>query len=291
MQIGHRWRGVVAVVSATALAAAPLLVVPSGANASAARASSSAAMPHVKATLTKKSIKVTGTQGLRAGRVKLSVSGRGTVEFAMFKRGYDVADFTADVNTFGAKGDVKALKRALAHTDIIGGLAGGGTGTIVFPKAGAYTPISLGQRGVVTGKTLVVRGPARKTAAPSTDGHITGKAGVRWGASAHLPAKGSFLFKNKANAGVPHFVILQQVAEGTTTDQVLEYLQSGEEGPPPSWALQAGMETGSLSPGRSMTVDYDLPAGQYVIMCFFPDPKMGGMPHAMMGMLRMIHLM
>ena len=27
-----------------------------------------------------------------------------------------------------------------------------------------------------------------------------------------------------------------------------------------------------------------------VIMCFFPDPKMGGMPHALMGMLRMINL-
>ena len=50
------------------------------------------------------------------------------------------------------------------------------------------------------------------------------------------------------------------------------------------------METGTLSPGRSMTVDYDLPAGQYVVMCFFPDPKMGGMPHSLMGMLRMIHL-
>ena len=45
------------------------------------------------------------------------------------------------------------------------------------------------------------------------------------------------------------------------------------------------METGSLSPGRSMTVDYDLPGGQYVVLCFFPDPKMGGMPHAMMGMV------
>jgi len=70
---------------------------------------------------------------------------------------------------------------------------------------------------------------------------------------------------------------------------VLEALQN-EQGPEPSWILPAGMETGTLSPGRSMTVDYDLPAGQYVVMCFFPDPKMGGMPHALMGMLRMIHL-
>ena len=43
-----------------------------------------------------------------------------------------------------------------------------------------------------------------------------------------LPAKGRFLFKNKGNTGVPHFVILQQVVEGTTTDQVLEFLQSGD---------------------------------------------------------------
>ena len=56
-------------------------------------------------------------------------------------------------------------------------------------------------------------------------------------------------------------------------------------------SASAGMETGSISPGTSMTVDYDLPAGQYVVMCFFPDPKMGGMPHALMGMLEMIHLM
>ena len=39
-----------------------------------------------------------------------------------------------------------------------------------------------------------------------------------------------------------------------------------------------------------MTVDYDLPPGQYVIMCFFPDPNMQGMVHALMGMLKMIHL-
>ncbi len=107
-----------------------------------------------------------------------------------------------------------------------------------------------------------------------------------------MPANGRFLFKNKATTGVPHFVILQQVAEGTTTDTGAASICRPRRGqtPPPAWALQAGMETGSLSPGRSMTVDYDLPAGQYVVMCFFPDPQMGGMPHALMGMLEMIHL-
>ena len=287
MQMVKTLRRGVAVVSATALACAPLLLAPSGASSSPAPTTSRAAMPHITATLTKKTIRLKGADNLRAGRVHLSVVGSGPVEFAMFKAGYDVADFTADVNKFGAKNDVKALKRALANTSILGGMGGGGTGSIVFPKAGSYTPISLGERGLVTGKALVVRGPVRATKAPRTDGSIIGKNGPSWGGASQLPAEGRFQFKNKADE--PHFVLLQQVAEGTTTDQVLESLQSESQAPPP-WALPGGLETGTLSPGRSMTVDYDLPAGQYVVMCFFPDPKMGGMPHALMGMLEMIHL-
>lgn len=290
MQMLNRLRRGVAVASATALVCAPLLLAPTGATASPAPTTSRAATPHLTATLTKKTIRLKGADNLRAGRVRLSVKGKGTVEFATFKSGYDVADFAADVNKFGAKNDLKALKRALRNTTILGGLAGGGTGTVVFPRAGAYTPFSIGQRGVVTGKTLVVRGPTRSTKAPRTDGRILAKNGPSWGGSTTMPAKGRFMFKNKRSTGVPHFVLLQQVAEGTTTDQVLEALQSEEQGPPPPWLLPASMETGSLSPGRSMTVDYDLPAGQYVVMCFFPDPKMGGMPHALMGMLEMIHL-
>ena len=294
MQMHDRLRRVVATVGAAALAASPLLLAPTGASATSSRAAaptlSRAAMPHISATLTKKALRLKGTDGLRAGRVKLSVTGKGTVELAMFDKGYDAQDFAADVNKFGAKQDIKALKHALAHTQILGGLAGGDTGTIVLPRAGSYTPFSLGERGIVLGKSFTARGPVRKTRAPRTDGRILAKPGPSWGGSSTLPATGSFMFKNKRTTGVPHFVVLQQVAEGTTTDQVLQFLQSGEEGPPPSWALPASMETGSLSPGHSMTVDYDLPPGQYVVMCFFPDPKMGGMPHALMGMLEMIHL-
>ncbi len=289
MQKVKRMRGVLAVVCATALASTPLLLSPTGATASGSPTAARAATPHITATLTKKTIKLTGADGLRAGRVKLSVKGKGIVEFAMFDAGYDAADFTADVNAFGAKGDIKALKRAIAKTEILGGFSGGGSGTIVLPKPGSYTPFSLGERGVVLGDAIQVRGPKRDTSTPRVDGKIIGKNGPAWGGASTLPAKGRFLLKNRGNTGVPHFVAMQQVAEGTTTDQVLQFLQT-EEGPPPPWLMAGGMETGSVSPGRNMTVDYDLPAGQYVVMCFFPDPKMGGMPHALMGMLKMIHL-
>jgi hypothetical protein len=284
-----RLRKGVALVGATALACTPLLLAPSGATASPAAMTSRAAMPHLTAAVTGKSIKVTGADHLRPGRVRLSVNGKSVVEIAMFKRGYDATDFATDLNKFGAKNDIKALKHALANTQILGGFQGGGSGTLVLPRAGSYTPFSIGDRGAIIGDPIMVRGAKRSSKVPRTDGRILAKPGPSWGGSSTLPASGRFLFKNKATTGVPHFVILQQVAEGTTTDTVLQYLQSGDEGQPP-WAMPAGMETGSVSPGRSITVDYDLPPGQYVVMCFFPDPKMGGMPHALMGMLRMIHL-
>ncbi len=289
MHMVNTLRRGVAIVSAAALACTPLLLAPGGATASPAPMTSRAATPHLTLTLAGKTIKVTGADNLRPGRVRLSIGGKGIVELARFKRGYDADDFVADVNAFGAKNDIKALKRALARTQILGGFGGGGSGTVVLPRAGSYTPFSIGRRGVVVGDPIVVRGAARSSSVPRTDGRIIAKNGPSWGGSSTLPAKGRLFFKNKGNTGVPHFIVLQQVAEGTTTDQVLEFLQSGDEGQPP-WGLPAGMETGSVSPGKSMTVNYDLPAGQYVVMCFFPDPKMGGMPHALMGMLEMIHL-
>jgi hypothetical protein len=290
MQMVRTVRGVVAAVCATALASTPLLLTQAGADATTAPTASRAApMPHITAKLTKKAIRLKGVDHLRPGRVRLSVEGKGAVEIAMFKRGYDLAAFTKDVNRFGAKNDLKALQRVIDNTTILGGLSGGSTGTIVLPKAGSYTPISLGERGLVTGRTFAARGAKRSTKAPKVDGTLIGKIGPSWGGTSSMPAKGRLGFKNKADE--PHFVILQQVTEGTTTDQVLQFLQTDDgTSPPPPWLMAGGMETGTLTPGRSMTVDYDLPPGQYVVMCFFPDPEMRGMPHALMGMLKMIHL-
>lgn len=283
-------RKVVALLSATALVAAPLLLAPTGANASGQSAKSRAATPQITATMTKKAIRVTGTDGLRAGRVKLSVKGKSTVEFMTFDKGYEVGEFMADLTNFERKNDIKAFRRALANTTFVGGLAAGGTGTIQFSKPGTYYGFGFGPRGPMLSKPFEVKGPVRTGKAPKTDGTIIATTGPSWGGDTMLPMKGSFLFKNKKSTGVPHFVVLQQVVEGTTTDEVLEFLQSGDEGQPP-WGLPATFETGTINPGHSMTADYDLPAGQYVVLCFFPDPKMGGMPHSLMGMLEMIHLM
>ena len=271
----------IAVVCATSLVAAPLLVP----TAASAAVHVEAAAKSMTIKVAKKAITVRGAKGLRAGRVKIHVKGKGTAEILMFDRGYDFDDFMKDVAAVD-KGNMKALKRALRKTEFLGGVQPGATGTVVLPKAGNYTVFSFSSKGHAQFRA----GAKKRAKAPHVDGSIIGLAGPAWGGSDTLPAKGTFLFKN-ADKTIPHFVVMQQVVEGTTTDTVLEALQNDDgSGPPPSWALPGTLETASLSPGRKMTVDYKLPPGQYVVMCFFPDPNMGGMPHAMMGMLKMIHV-
>jgi hypothetical protein len=289
MHVPTGLRRAVAIVCATALASSPVLLAPTTAGASGSSTTSArAAMPHITAKVTKRGINVKGTAGLRAGRVHLTVKGPATVEFVTFDAGYSSDDFVSDVNKCGEKCNVKALRRAIENTTIIGGTSGG-TGTIVFPKAGSYAPFSIGERGAVVGRSFEVGGPPRKSQAPRVDGGIIAKKGLSWGGASTLPADGRFEFKNRGNAGVPHFVQLQQVVAGTTADQVLAALTAGEDGPPPPF-LEGSLLTGTLSPGHSMTVDYDLPPGHYAVMCFFPDPDMKGMPHAFMGMIKIIHL-
>jgi hypothetical protein len=281
MRMVRSARAGIAVVCASTLVAAPLLV-PTTATAQRAEA----AIQSITIKVAKKAITVRGAKGLDAGRVEVKVTGRASAEIMMFDRGYDVGDFRKDLTAFERKQDMKAFKRFLANTEILGGVQPGGSGTVVLPKAGEYAVFSFGSRGFgrfTAGKAT------RSAPMPDVDGKIIGRTGPKWAGSDHMPAKGTFLFKN-ADRTVPHMIEMQQVAEGTTVDQVMEALQSESQGPP-SWALPARMDTGSLSPGRKMTVDYDLPPGQYVVMCFFPDPNMKGMPHAFMGMVEMIHLM
>jgi hypothetical protein len=286
MRMHSTLRSAVAVACAVTLGAAPLLVHTTATAQTAEAAEAAAARtPSITIRVAKKAITVRGAKGLRAGRVKVEVKGAGAAEIVRFARGYEDREFKRDLAAAN-KGNIKALKRALRNVEFFGGFEAGGSGTVVLPRAGEYTVFSFATRDLAHFRA----GAVQRTRTPDVDGKIIGRIGPKWGGSNHLPAKGTFKFKN-ADRTTPHFVILQQVAEGTTTDQVLEVLQSEEQGPPPPFFLPAGLETASISSGRSMTVNYDLPPGQYVIMCFFPDPNMGGMPHALMGMLKMIHLM
>jgi hypothetical protein len=283
----------IAALGAAAVVLTPVLVDASAASAPVAQQSRAGAGAQKKAqtltvSTTKKKIEVKGTKGLRAGRVGLRVKGKGdgTVSVVALADGYSFDDLRKDFGKVD-KGDVKALRRVVAKVDFLGGLGTGERGTITLPKAGDYTAFLFGDRGPTSPVSFragtVLRKPPVKV-----DGKVVAKTGARWGGADRLPAEGTLMLKNAATDS-PHFLAMAQVVEGTTKDDVLEFLQNETPEEPP-WVLEGELETDVVSEGRSMTIDYDLPPGQYVALCFFPDPKMGGMPHALMGMVKMLHL-
>jgi hypothetical protein len=82
-----------------------------------------------------------------------------------------------------------------------------------------------------------------------------------------------------------HFMGLGGVASTTTNAQVKNALQ-GPPGPPPKWFTGPDLSFDVISPGVSVAIKEDMPAGKYVVDCFMPSES-DGMPHALMGMWKL----
>ena len=78
-----------------------------------------------------------------------------------------------------------------------------------------------------------------------------------------------------------HELVLMRVDEGKALGDVAAYLQGGFRGEPPL-AFVGG--AGGVEPGADTYVDLDLAPGDYVAMCFLPDPATGKR-HAELGMV------
>jgi hypothetical protein len=263
-----------------------------------------ASTPKLKVTISKKHFTVSGPRTFQAGRVALTLAAHGSereVEVASLKKGYTFKDVRADLAAFGSKAGsgpngstpksaLKHLNRAINNTHLYGGLdaEAGQTerGTVVLAKPGIYYIFS--DEGLPSHPTkLTVTGPAVKRAAPGSSATVTALTTRRFGGAKTLPAKGTITFKNKSTES-PHFLDLIHVKKGTTRQEVLTYLLSGVQSPPP-FGLQGQAATDAVGEGSSMTLSYSLPKGEYIEVCFFPDPKTG-MPHALMGMIGVVTL-
>jgi len=89
-----------------------------------------------------------------------------------------------------------------------------------------------------------------------------------------------------------HFVGLVRLKKGKTAKDFgawIDAAMEGEEGPPPV-DFSVALDGGVVSPGHTVAMNYKLPKGDYILVCFWPDASMGGMPHAFMGMYRGIKL-
>jgi hypothetical protein len=260
--------------------------------------------PKIKVTASKTSFKVSGPTTFSTGRVELvlkAVDKERTAEIARLKGSYTFKDARTDIKKFSAKDGkgpngstpksaLKHLNRLINHVDFYGGLDSlpGQTesGTMVLPKAGTYIVFNDSGNLPKQPHKLTAVGPKVKRSAPKSTATVTAKTSRRFGGSKTLPAKGTITFTNKSKES-PHFLGLLHVKKGTTKKQVLQEFESNGQGPNYFLKGQAGTDT--VGEGNSMTLSYKTPKGTYAEICFFPDPKTG-MPHAFMGMIRIVTL-
>lgn len=102
-----------------------------------------------------------------------------------------------------------------------------------------------------------------------------------------LPADGTITVKNVADT--IHFMGISPVKKGTTDKQIQDFFDSGAPVQPPFFVDGPSVGMDVLSPGRQLELTYKLPAGTYVLMCFIAD-EMTGIPHAVMGMHKVVIL-
>lgn len=286
-----------AVLASGAMVAAS---APAAVGASHAR-STTISTPQLVVTMSGKThMKVVGPRTFSAGRVSLKlVALKGEQEFdiARLHKGYTLRELRKDFATYGqAQNDptpasLKALRRVVNHTSFYGGFDSGTghatvSGSVVLSKAGTYLLMNDDQ-GPGQGTPVKLHVGAKKGSriVPDTTATVTATNAKRFGGSKTLPASGSITFKNKASNS-PHFLFLQHVKKGTTRKQVIKgFFGSGR----PTFVREGTVGVDALSPHKSLTLSYSLPAGDYAEMCFFPDLQTG-MPHAAMGMVRIVHL-
>jgi hypothetical protein len=214
----------------------------------------------------------------------VSADGRDhTVQIARLHQGYTLAQARADLDkSFG--GDTAAIRRIDDRITFRGGAE-------AHRKPGWFSTTLYATRYLVIDQNsdvvryLTVTGSRRAGSAPATAGRSTAYS-YGFGSSRRLPAHGWVRLFNQSDQ--PHFWVVQRIKEGTTARQVKRYFASGSEKNPP-WLLRAGTDSGVISPYYGQNMHLDLPVGEYLTACFWPDDDTG-MPHALMGMWQIVHL-
>lgn len=275
-------RAAIAALSTAALTAGGL------AGAGSAASSTPAKVPVVVAHISGKSISLSTGATIHAGRVLFRVvCGKGVhfLQVARLRHGYTLAQAQADLpKAFG--GDVAVVRRIDRNINFRGGAEArpqrpGLFGITLF--AGRYLLIDQNSNAhrflTVTGSPpLRARIPHKSVISVFTYGFDT--------MPTVIPASGRTRIVNRSDQ--PHFVEINHVKASTTAAMVRKFFASGAQGRS-SFGLKANAGSGVISPNRGQILRYNLPAGKYVVACFWPDDTTG-MPHAFMGMWKLIRL-
>lgn len=226
---------------------------------------------------------------LPAGKVFFKVKapkGDHTLQLVQLHAGYSQQQAGRDINAaFG--GDTKAVRRIDRNIDWLGGdeaTAGHPGKFAVHLSPGSYLAIDQDSNAVQPFDVVSAAADYR-TLYPSS--FVTTKNNkFHLHTTLALTHAGWLKFHN--NAVEPHMFVLQHVKQSTTNKDVRDYAASGSE-KPPSWGLPEATGSAVISPGTTQVFHYSLPAGKYLVACFWPS-KDTGMPHFAMGMWKLVEL-
>lgn len=273
-------RRLATVVTALATAVTGAVLVP-------AQVDAAGGVPTIKATVRDTSIRLS-THRVGAGLVRFSVtvpSGDHTLQLVKLRKWYSWPKFVRD-----SENAFMGMEMAIKRVDR-GALWAGGTEAKTNHPGRFAQVLTVGtyflfdQTGPSVTK-LAVTGPVSARGGAVASSTIVGTPRERFRAPAAIPRRGWTLFKDTADE--PQYLVMQRVKRGTTRAQAGRFIRSESHGEP-SWLRSGEASSGVISGGTRTRFHYNLPPGQYLLSCWFPSAKTG-MPHATMGMFRMINL-
>jgi uncharacterized cupredoxin-like copper-binding protein len=101
------------------------------------------------------------------------------------------------------------------------------------------------------------------------------------------PTAGHHVIRVMNRGTQPHEAEFFRLQHGKTGEDVLKWVITGMQGPPPG-APVSGVT--AMAPGRQNTLMVDFSRGDYTVICFMPDTK-DGKPHAAHGMIHNFKVM
>ena len=258
----------------------------SGGTAHAALDSSSSGLVTVSITAAHNvTMPATIQPGVNQFRVTTEAKSSG-FQLVRFADGYTLDEAIADIDNGLDKGRIKALKRFEANSTLLGGvnvLMGKVGKLTVDLEPGSYYAADIERNRPSAFTAFTVTGADTGAAMPTSGATIRAVQNTTWAKKpASIPRRGMLTFENFASQN--HFVGLVKLNRGKTVGDFAAWLKD-EKGPPPV-NFGKSFDGGVVSPGHTVAMNYRLSRGNYVLLCFWPDATMGGMPHAFMGMYR-----
>jgi hypothetical protein len=285
MTMRHRWTTVAALATTSVLATCALAL-------GAARAQTPGAPPTVTIAAGAATPTITGADALGTGPTTFTFTSTTKAEtdlsLLLVKPGRTVAD---------VQGYVTSLKANAEPTRIAeyGSLVAGGSPTAGHPttltltlQTGTYLLVNSTKAPKIVGQ-FAVGATANGATAPAPAKTVSlYDYGFRFSGST-LPRTGVVRFTNSGRT--LHFALLARVSSAAAAHKAVRLLRAGKDKQAEGMVKGVQEVLSLVSPGVSNDVSLaGLPAGHYVLVCFYGDSHSHGKEHSMLGMERAVTL-